>query len=107
MSSLSNDLTPLSINEGTHSRPNLPLEIIVEIVLELFETQWDAVWTATSVCGSWQFAALNVIGRLSSRTYIPFGTMPSSLALPRFQQENRSLATTWGPNNPTLSRPEG
>ena len=22
---------------------NLPLEIIVEIVLELFETQWDAV----------------------------------------------------------------
>ena len=47
---------------------NLPPD--VEIVLELFETQWDAAWTATSVCRSWRFAALNVTGRLWSRICI-------------------------------------
>ena len=78
-----------------------PPEIIVEIVLELFDIQWDAVWTATSVCRSWQFAALNDIGRLSSRTCIPFGTMPPSLAQPTLTNKRiETLLQRRGPTTP-------
>jgi hypothetical protein len=81
MSDLSNDLAAPSTIESTYPLAQiLPPEIIVEIVLELFETQWDIAWTATSVCRAWRFAALNVTGRLWSRIRIAFGTIPSSLA---------------------------
>ena len=100
MSNLSNDLAALSINEGTNTlAQNLPPEIIVEIVLELFETQWDVAWTATSVCRSWRFAALNVTGRLWSRICIPFGTIPSSLA--RRTLPNKRIETWLQRGGPT------
>ena len=80
MSDISNDLAALSINEGTRSpAQNLPPEIIIEIVLELVETQWDIAWTTAAVCRSWRFAALNITGRLWSRICVPVGAIPSSL----------------------------
>jgi len=73
--------SPLSINEGTHSlAQNLPPEFTIEIVLEIFEAQWDVAWTVASVCRSWRFAALNVTGYLWSRICIPVGTIPHALA---------------------------
>lgn len=102
MSDLSNDPAALMINECTHSlAQNLPPELVVEIILELFETQWDVAWTATSVCRSWRFAALNVTGRLWSRICIPFGTIPPSLARRTLPKKR---AETWlhrgGPTTP-------
>jgi len=100
MSNLTNDLAALSINEGTHSlAQNLPFELIVEIVFELFEAQWDVAWTATAVCRSWRFATLNVTGRLWSRICIPFGTIPSSLA--RRTRPNKRIATWLQRGGPT------
>jgi len=59
---------------------NLPPEIIIEIVLEILEAQWDVAWTIAAVCRSWRFAALNLTGRLWSRICIPVGTIPRALA---------------------------
>ena len=68
------------MNEGTHSlAQNLPPEIIIEIVLEIFEAQSDVAWTVASVCRSWRFVALNVTRRLWSRIFIPVRTVPHAL----------------------------
>ena len=100
MSNLSNDPAALMLNECTHSlAQNLPPELIVEIILELFETQWDVAWTAASVCRSWRFAALNITGRLWSRISIPFGTIPSSLA--RRTLPNKRIETWLHRGGPT------
>lgn len=100
MSELSHDLGALSIDESTHSLAQcLPLEIIIEIVLELSETQWDVPWTAASVCRSWRFAALNVTGRLWSRICIPSGTIPHSLA--RRTLPNKRIETWLQRGGPT------
>ena len=100
MSSLSNDLAAMSINEREYTlAQNLPPEIIVEIVFELFETQWDVAWTAASVCRSWRFAALHVTGRLWSRISIPFGTIPYSLA--RRTLPNKRIETWLQRGGPT------
>ena len=101
MSDLSNDLTTLSINEKARSlAQNFPPEIIVKIVLELVQIQWDVAWTTACVCRSWRFAALNVTGRLWSHIYIPVRTIPSFLAgrtLP-----NRRVETWLQRGGPTI-----
>jgi len=86
------------MNEGTHSfAQNLPPEIIIEIVLEIFEAQSDVAWTVASVCRSWRFATLNVTGRLWSRICIPVGTIPH--ALERRTLPNKRIET-WLPTTP-------